>query len=527
MLSSFSLRNFRTFEERTEFDLSPLTVLVGPNSSGKSSLMKALMLLKESCIRTDLTELEFAGGGHKLGSFGDIVSRRSNNESIEFGFEFSYEVNNDSQFLNSDSRFIDGRKVWIVLKFNQRKHVSTCFGIDRGQGFEALVEIMVPHPDAECFDYSGAMVKSGRLESSDLFCWEPEQQKSTTGLYVNGPLIMDLIYETKTNLDVDIDLELLPKELNNEYTIIDARYHKSILSDLGSNSARSSNSGEFFDHTLFFPSDFDKPTFEHKHVIQKSKFIRDNLKELSIFCIDKLRHFLRAKNLTNLSHLRSGSKQVYTEDSIPNSFAQILRRVIHDPFPEKWTATGELTPRHENIAMWLEDVGIGPRIEVEILGGSAYIIKIEDNDKMVPITNVGYGISQLVPLILYLAYPDKSGGSNSGSTFFLEEPEANLHPNFQARIADLLVKGLLRSSRAIVETHSEYLIRRLQLLVARGEASTKDITIYYLGPDPSAEDYIRRITIDEHGQLSQPFGPGFFDEATNLMMDLFKHGRKN
>ena len=47
-LSGFGLENFRVFKEYTWFDFAPITLLVGPNNSGKSSLIKALLLLKEN-----------------------------------------------------------------------------------------------------------------------------------------------------------------------------------------------------------------------------------------------------------------------------------------------------------------------------------------------------------------------------------------------------------------------------------------------------------------------------------------------
>src|SRR5690606_24115699 len=83
------------------------------------------------------------------------------------------------------------------------------------------------------------------------------------------------------------------------------------------------------------------------------------------------------------------------------------------------------------------------------------------------------------------------------------------------------------TKRLIVETHSEYLIRRLQYLVAAGKADPDRIVIYYLGLDPDAEDYVKQIRIAASGRLSDEFGSGFLDEASNLMIDLYKYGSQN
>ena len=538
----FAIRNFRTFSKRTEFVLSPLTVLVGPNSSGKSSLMKALMLCKESCIQNDFTHLDFSGGKHNLWSFEEVISRNTEDKSVDFIFifpaKFTYEKPSDQKIKDFGKTYdlkersglfphvhggpeSNGR-VSIGLKFNQNEHISTYFEIDQGDGLETLFEIMSPHPNAKEKEKVSPRVEYKRLSPSDLL-HSKKSYVDTAGIYVNGPLIIDLINKSKIkDLSWIKNTSILSQELKKEYTVVSERHLNHRLRHLGPDIIfRDSPEGNFFnDMPILLPSD----AFNAKNGISVDKkrhnFLRNNMKSLSVDCVTRVRNIFHSSNFANISRLRSGAKEVYTVDSIPNGFAQVLRRASRDKFPIQGY---EL---HRELAEWLDIISVGPDIEVENVGSSAYTIRIKDGEIMVPITNVGYGISQLIPLILFLAYPAEMGG-HSGNTFFLEEPEANLHPDFQARVADLLVRDLDRSPRMIVETHSEYLVRRIQLLVARGEASPDDIAIYYLGSEPSAEDYIRRITIDDDGQLSEPFGPGFFDQATDLMMDLFKYGQKN
>jgi predicted ATPase len=79
----------------------------------------------------------------------------------------------------------------------------------------------------------------------------------------------------------------------------------------------------------------------------------------------------------------------------------------------------------------------------------------------------------------------------------------------------------------VLETHSEYLIRKLQLLVARKKANTDDISITYISdPNPKKrgenEPQIKHIKIKKNGGLSGRFGTGFFDEAILLSTELLK-----
>ena len=75
----------------------------------------------------------------------------------------------------------------------------------------------------------------------------------------------------------------------------------------------------------------------------------------------------------------------------------------------------------------------------------------------------------------------------------------------------------------VVETHSEYLIRRSQVLVAQmGFQSNAEAdehspfrTIYVPDNDRPYNLFYRK-----DGKFAESFGPGFFDEASRLMFEI-------
>ena len=80
----------------------------------------------------------------------------------------------------------------------------------------------------------------------------------------------------------------------------------------------------------------------------------------------------------------------------------------------------------------------------------------------------------------------------------------------------------------IIETHSEYLIRKLQYLTATKEFKPGDAVIYYFNNPKKVregEEQIKKITIDENGSLSDHFGPGFIDEGTNVKFELLRYNK--
>lgn len=157
------------------------------------------------------------------------------------------------------------------------------------------------------------------------------------------------------------------------------------------------------------------------------------------------------------------------------------------------------------------------------------------------LADYGLGTNQLLPVIFSLgihsSYYDIAYNLKLlPRTVVIEEPEANLHPAMQSKLADLFVDASKKFKiQIIVETHSEYLIRKLQYLVADKNCDLKseDVAIYYFyKPNhPSVLNgevkQVEKIEIDEFGVLSKEFGTGFFDEALNWKFELLKLKNKN
>jgi AAA15 family ATPase/GTPase len=90
-LKGIAINNFRVFKAHTQFDFAPITILTGPNSSGKSSLFKALLMLADSAKKYRLTELDFTGESHYLGNFEDVLNSESGSDTLTFDLDFTGE----------------------------------------------------------------------------------------------------------------------------------------------------------------------------------------------------------------------------------------------------------------------------------------------------------------------------------------------------------------------------------------------------------------------------------------------------
>ena len=88
VLSELKLSNFRIFDDEVTIRFKPITVLIGRNSSGKSSIIKFLLMLKQSTMATRLDFPVVDGTEVKMGTFMELKNVKTNKVSL--GFEISF-----------------------------------------------------------------------------------------------------------------------------------------------------------------------------------------------------------------------------------------------------------------------------------------------------------------------------------------------------------------------------------------------------------------------------------------------------
>lgn len=246
----------------------------------------------------------------------------------------------------------------------------------------------------------------------------------------------------------------------------------------------------------------------HKSVEMFTKFIGMFLNECFLFSS----HF--NGSMTYVSSARATIKRLYPLDK-EDDFTILLKVYMET--------------RHKGtfINKWVKKFGIGDSVSFSMdedgVGAKIRLHKTSDDKKGRLLADEGYGITQLLSILLQIQI------SPRGTTIAVEEPEIHLHPKYQSLLADMFVNAYKeRDIQFIIETHSEYLIRRLQLLVVGVDAEQKldknDVSISYIYTKEEAEKenqpLVKNISICEDGYLDDTFGSGFFDEATKLSRKL-------
>jgi len=263
----------------------------------------------------------------------------------------------------------------------------------------------------------------------------------------------------------------------------------------------------------------------HEGEIKEDKYItstNDLIKIVRNVVTESLNAFSKLNETIIIESQRNVSSRLHL-DVINTQFNKIMRDYLQIDSYKSHISTVDSETRKEFVNKWIKEFKIADEILIkrdkEGIGTKAYLRK---NTKETLIADEGYGIAKLLPIILQLAVAD------TNSMIIVEEPEANLHPSLQSKLADLFFHAYQQfNHHFIIETHSEYLIRKLQYLVASKdcEITSADVNIYYLYHPkkiPENKEQVEKLMINPDGSLSDDFGPGFIDEAINWKFELMK-----
>jgi len=160
---------------------------------------------------------------------------------------------------------------------------------------------------------------------------------------------------------------------------------------------------------------------------------------------------------------------------------------------------GRLHPFQKMVAYWLREMGLIDdfRIEEIAQGSNRWQarVKITSGSTEVLLTDVGFGVSQVLPVITLLQYVP------IGSTVILEQPEIHLHPLAQANLADVIINAAThRKIQVILESHSEHLLLRIQRRIAERLIPADDVKLYFCEA-PQGFSTLQPLRIDLLGNI--------------------------
>ena len=177
-------------------------------------------------------------------------------------------------------------------------------------------------------------------------------------------------------------------------------------------------------------------------------------------------------------------------------------------------------PIEPQIVEWLKQLELIHSYEIPPVtdAGKSYecLVKQYKDGPEVPLTDVGFGVSQVLPLIAQCYYAPE------GSILILENPEAHLHPKVQSELADVFIDVVKnRNIQIILESHSEHLLHRLTRRIAEGEECKEGISVdktaFHFCEIKDGNSTAKKLEVDTYGRISNWPKDFFGDDVGDLV----------
>ena len=516
-MNKIGFKNFRRFQIFETLELKGLTFLVGRNNSGKSTLVKALLLI--------------------------ITYLKSDNLKL-----FSFNQNNieDLNIVTFE------RALNINAKLNKEEFIEFFFEIN-GLRFNLTITGNIDSTELDVISFSIDDILNG-------FSFAIKPQEKAVTISTNSEGLVE-ISETNERLLTEIEnqeKELIKSlseinkkssqyyiELNNELKLIKKKakdIRKSINIKL--NDGQFSLSSYYTNETLkdLLQEVVTEHTSEYElqyRELQKGKKSKKIFESLKSFKDSK---FKIEKSINSVIDFKGQIETIYLGATLNKQSALFAIRDKRNPLSQVIHEYNQLaidkdtgSDAYKFVRNWISEAGfeIGDSFDIKMHAGEAYELNVKSSGIETPLADKGMGSIQAMLLILRLAVviyrKQKDDRLNNitkleGGKIFIviiEEPELNLHPALQSKMADLFHEVYDKYKiRLIIETHSEYLIRKTQLIVKQNEYEIKPnenpFTVIYF--DNELKQWI--MNYREDGKFKENFGKGFYDEATLLTLDL-------
>ena len=464
MFTQLRIQNFKSWADTGEFRMAPLTGFFGTNSSGKTAILQFLLMLKQTVESSDRNRILHLGGDQysyvDLGTTYDISHRHKLPEKLKFQFEWI------PKYIN---------KIGIMLPI-KRKSIplpSLDFGHygDEPLRFKSVIDIEEDKVDINFFEYSFKVDELGWNDINITHSRDDNSnyEESIYQLFENGNLFQ------------------MWRDSNN------------------------SEKKESFESETSFSFQILKNYGLIEYLVSPLTFPKKNiwLSSLAPTYEDLF------QNTYYLAPLREYPKRTYQwSGERPQNVGKYGELTVAALLASRKTDSEV----EISVAKALQDLGLIHGFRLNRItpnrGDYEILVQRSPNSAEVLITDVGFGVSQVLPILVLCYYAPK------GATLIFEQPEIHLHPSVQAGLADIFIEVIkMRNIQIIIESHSEHLLRRLQRRMAEEKDgfTNDDAALYFCKMNDQGDSELVTLDIDDYGNICN-YPEGFFgDEMGDLV----------
>lgn len=570
MLTGLHIGNFKAFGPTQYVPLKPLTVIFGPNSSGKSSIIHGLLFAHEAMLGRDANALDvtrprLGGQSVDLGGFRQFVHRRDPSNRVEWGVEFAVEgFNGRLRELLGKARTISA---FVTIGMVQRQRTQTARIGATGEVVQVpgeLEQAGAPRVESYRIETAGSVLlrasakgvgSEARLAVDELDLDNPVLRAAveamvlmgtTTGALEEGDL--PAIREAVDALVPDLTLHgagLLPTAVewshaergaaegrlfpisrgNRQEDLVAAVqfYLPRLLNDLVGGLAGELQRVFEFPRTRYLGP---LRSYPPRHLA----FTPDhdaNWDAGGGWAWDRVRTDPEVRQRVNewlgakwmKTPYRLVVNNLVAEAQVTEAFENALERLSEDGLiiEPDYDRAPEPEGAYPAIKDIQREVGRFQRLLNESADFVQDVVLLDEQQKtLVSHRDIGIGVSQVLP-VLVTAY------ASHDSLLAMEQPELHLHPALQAELGDVFIESAVKSRNTFVlETHSEHLILRIMRRIRETTQGTlpegvtpvraEDVAVLYVEPMPEGS-IVREMPLNENGELVKAWPGGFFEEG--------------
>ncbi len=525
MINSYSISNFKAFGETQTIPIKPITLIYGANSSGKSSIIHALMLSQHAQKKNELDVHHTVLGGNylDLGGFNQYCHGHNSDRSKYVIFRFDCDCK--------------------ALKGVDSAAIETYFGFSSdSQGNDTKVQIRrvdirlngldaisLYRNSKENFSFRPIDSEGNKLFNKLLLDRANEMMQSNT-----GPTQEMITNFLSTKEDVKLK-GLFPSSPGDITSLLD--YIGSSITPKNEKATRGKKEKATKEDSKVIVDIFNKVIPEislfsiFNSITDSIENFLSSIIYLGPFRVFPLRHAQSTEYIDPNWQVGGGRawEMLRTNGDLRlrvNNWLADNKRTIK-PYS---VTIGSLVDKNQLLAEMREHFALEKatrnkidkvihRVEKNNIGAELDEVLLIDevNRLVVSPRDVGVGISQVIPLLTY-AY----GFTNK--TIVIEQPELHLHPALQAELGDVFIDSAKceNKNRFLIETHSEHLLLRIMkrmrqtadgvLPVGTKPIKPTDICVLFVQPMDSSSIVIE-MPLNDRGELMRPWPGGFFEEG--------------
>lgn len=517
MIESLSLKNYKAFEDVT-IPIKPLTILLGANSVGKSSIIQMLMLLHQTAeerYSIYTSAFKIYGRYVNVGSYENLIKDKDKSHTLivkvdfsdeeiqyrlkksihdftfkfkrgagafsksEYPYLFEANLDNREEFKMYVSQFVSAIKKTAsedqhILQFLQYRldlHVN-------------LLDDNLETEIMRAYELRDSLSRYSTSDISIIYQLQAENDllrvRRFTCMLNDGYVIMDIEKKTDKNIKITSDFNLSGK---------DTEYLSSIVN---------------LNNTIFDIFDFKGDETDVTPTLV-STFFYNLLSDI----LTNFRYELNGDKINYVSPLRAHPKRYYMLDKARMSIS--LDTLDGDAIAEVLKENKEVK---KQVNQWFSKFGF--KIDVNMLREVIHHMNVKQGGLDLDITDVGFGISQVLPIIIQGFLSDEE------SLTIIEQPEIHLHPKMQADLGDLFIDIVTsEKKKMVIETHSEYLLRRIRRRISEGKIDNNDVSICLFHPRTKSHPaWVEVLEVGEKGDFKWPeefYCGDLYDDITEFI----------